>query len=351
MSYTRTHRGGIAVLLAAIVVVAVTPLMLPDSTLSLLTVCGVYAIAAIGLNVLSGNAGQISLAMPFFMGVGAYLVAWAGVQHGYSLPVLLVGAVVVGGVLAALTGLVVVRMHGPELAIVTLGLLVFGTYLFTTWTSVTGGESGTSTTVPLTLGPLDLESIGSLTATQTLTWFVWAIVLICAVVTSTMLSWGHGRALRAIRASERSADAIGVDVRGYKLKATVFAGAAGALAGVLYAVAQGYVTAGEFDVDLAITLIAMIIIGGLGSVTGSIIGAIIVWGFQYVITEQAGTSLAWFLRTSPHDDGFISVGSFNTLVFGALIVVVLLLSPAGIAGAWNRRFSATTRRRPHPQPS
>jgi branched-chain amino acid transport system permease protein len=240
---------------------------------------------------------------------------------------------------AALTGLVVVRMRGPQLAIVTLGLLIFGTYLFTTWTSVTGGEGGTSTAIPLTIGPVDLESLGSFTPAQTLMWFVWIIVLGLAAFTSTMLSWGHGRALHALRTSERSAEAIGIDTWAYKLKATAFAGSVGALAGVLYAVAQGYVTAGEFNVDLAITLIAMIIVGGLGSVTGSIVGAIVVWGFQYVITEQSSTTLDWFLRTSPNDEGFIAVGSFNTMVFGALIVVVLFVSPAGITGAWNRRVA------------
>src|SRR3712207_220755 len=141
MTRSRRRIAGLVVLL---VLWLVLPLYLQDPTLNTLTYCAVFAIGAIGLTLLTGYAGQVSLAQPFFMGVGAFLGAWLAVAHGWPFLLAAIAATLVGGLLGAVSGAIAVRLQGSELAVITLGLLVLGDYLFNEVTGITGGENGTS---------------------------------------------------------------------------------------------------------------------------------------------------------------------------------------------------------------
>jgi branched-chain amino acid transport system permease protein len=346
-SPTAVRYAGFALL--ALVYVA-TPMIFDDASINTLTYCAAFAIGAIGLTLLTGYAGQVSLAQPFFMGVGAYTAAYLGAEQGLPAVVFLPAAIVLGAALGAASGSVAVRLGGSELAVITLGLLVVGEYAFNEWIAVTGGENGRSAAeAQLAIGPVDFEELGGFTRDQSLFWVFWALVAVVAWMASSVARIRPGRAMVAVRENHRAAEAIGVDVREYKIKVFTLASALGALCGTLYATLQQYVTPVDFDVFAAILFAAMIIIGGIDRIAGAIIGAIIVWGGTQWVSEQADSpALSGFLKSTDTDPGVITVGSFNTLVFGLLIVLVLAFEPKGLMGIWDRLTGAVGRRRGDP---
>jgi branched-chain amino acid transport system permease protein len=324
--------------------------MVDDSRLGVLSLCAVYAVASIGLTILNGKAGQVTMAMPFFMGVGAYGAAYLGAQLGLALPVYAFIAIAIGALIGALMGLLSLRLGGDELAITTLGLLMVGQYLYNEWKPVTGGESGISVRdASVALGPIDFGALGDFTRPQSMFWLTWGVVLVVAYISGMMVKYRPGRAMQAIHDSERSAEAVGVNVRSYKVQVSTFAGAIGALAGVLYAVLQQFVSPTAFGIPTAILLFAMIIIGGMGRVSGAIIGAVVVWSAQQLVAQEAnGPILSMFIKTTESGPGLMTVGAFNMLAYGLMIVLVLMYAPKGLVSIWDagvawwRRRAGTT---------
>jgi branched-chain amino acid transport system permease protein len=326
----------------------VLPLYLQDPTLNTLSYCAVFAIGSIGLTLLTGYAGQVSLAQPFFMGIGAYAAAYMAADLDLAFIVFAPVATILGGLLGAVSGAIATRLQGSELAVITLGLLVLGDYLFNEVVGITGGENGKdAAAADLAIGPLNFEDLLGYTRDQTLFWALWALVALVAWMAANVARRRPGRAMIAVRDGARAAEAIGVDVRMAKIKVFTLASAMGAFAGVLYAGLQQYITPVDFDIFAAILFAAMIIIGGIDRISGAILGAIIVWGGQQWVSEQADSSLlSSFLKTTDGDDGLITVGAFNQLVFGLLIVLVLTIAPQGLLGLYDRiRARITGRRR------
>jgi branched-chain amino acid transport system permease protein len=316
----------------------VMPLYLQDPTLNTLSYCAVFAIGSIGLTLLTGYAGQVSLAQPFFMGIGAYAAAYMAADMDLPFVVFAPVATIIGGLLGAVSGAIATRLQGSELAVITLGLLVFGDYLFNEVIGITGGENGKdAASADFAIGPLNFEDLGGFTRDQTLFWALWALVALVAWLAYNVAKRRPGRAMIAVRDGARAAEAIGVDVRMAKIKVFTLASAMGAFCGVLYAGLQQYITPVDFDIFASILFAAMIIIGGVDRISGAILGAIIVWGGQQWMSEQADSSLLRsFLKTTDGDDGLITVGAFNQLVFGLLIVLVLTFEPQGLLGLWDR---------------
>jgi branched-chain amino acid transport system permease protein len=325
----------------------VLPLYLQDPTLNTLSYCAVFAIGSIGLTLLTGYAGQVSLAQPFFMGIGAYAAAY--MASDLDLPFILFApvATILGGLLGAVSGAIATRLQGSELAVITLGLLVFGDYLFNEVVGLTGGENGKdAASADFAIGPLNFEDLAGYTRDQTLFWALWALVALVAFLAANVARRRPGRAMIAVRDGARAAEAIGVDVRMAKIKVFTLASAMGAFCGVLYAGLQQYITPVDFDIFASILFAAMIIIGGVDRISGAILGAIIVWGGQQWVSEQADSSLlSSFLKTTDGDDGLITIGAFNQLVFGLLIVLVLTFEPQGLLGLYDRIKARLTGRR------
>lgn len=333
-----------AVLLALVYLAA--PANLTDVTLFALCYAGVYAIGAIGLNLLIGFTGQVSLGHATFFGVGAYAAAYFGVQR--ELPLLAYLAIATG--LGLLLGLVIgpfaLRLRGQYLAVVTIGLVFLGGHIFSNWESVTGGGSGAPVAgADLSIGPLDfaqLELGGQIyTREQSLFWLVWALVALTALVAKNITRTRPGRAMQAIRDRDLSAEVIGVQLARYKVGAFAVAGAMAALAGALYGVLQGFVNADEFGgsvgLFLSITFVAMIIVGGVGTVFGSILGAVLVeYGDTFIRENNDLALLDPIIIASAGDSGLVSSGEFNGIVFGLLIVGFLLVEPRGLAALWLR---------------
>ena len=312
------------------------------ATLLTLTLCGVYAIGAIGLNLLTGYAGQVSLGHAFFFGAGGYAAAYFGAQRGWPLIAYLLVAAAIGFAVGAVVGPFALRLRGNYLVIVTLGLVFLGDHLWKTWDSVTGGGTGTSVkAAPTTIGTWDFKDLNvygvSYESEQSLFWLVWAIVGIVALLAKNLVRSRAGRAMQAVRDRDLSAEVIGVNLARYKVGAFAWSSAFAALSGALYGVVTERLETTIFTLFLSITFVAMIIIGGVGTIFGSVLGALLVIGGQRFISENS--DLAIFdplIQSNPTDNGWFSIGEFNNVLFGLFIVLFLLFEARGLAALWIR---------------
>jgi branched-chain amino acid transport system permease protein len=339
---SRLYSLGLIALLAAYLT---GPAMLSDFQLDVGNRVAVFAIGAIGLNLLTGYTGQVSLGHAFFVGVGAYVCAWGGTQHGWPLWLWLPLAAVVGGIIGGLVGPFALRLRGHYLAIVTLGLLFVGEYVFNNWRSLTGGPAGTSITSPLTVGPLDFADLhlgGTVyTRNQSLWFLVYGVLAIVLLLARNLVRTRPGRAMQAVRDGDVAAEIIGIDIRRYKVGAFAVSAGLAALAGGLYAVIQQYVSPEEFSGNrglfLSIQFIAIIIVGGMGTLYGSVFGAAIVGALPRLLDDlSARVDLPLVSGDKGGANGYLTIFSLNQMLFGLLIVTFLLLEPRGLAAVWQR---------------
>ncbi|MFC0115825.1 branched-chain amino acid ABC transporter permease [Kibdelosporangium aridum] len=327
-------KTGLAAMLVALVML---PMVIQDDFwLSVLVYVGITAVGAIGLNLLTGYCGQISLGHAFFIGAGAYVTGWAGSELPLFLwlPV----AALAGGLLGAVIGPFALRLRGHYLAIVTLGLVFLGEHLWRNWKGLTGGNSGTSVNAQVNLGPIDfnrIELAGEVySRNQGYFWLVWALVAIVALLIKNLVRTRPGRALQAVRDRDQAAEVIGVRAGRYKIGAFVVSSAIASVAGALFGSYQQFVSPDEWNLLLSIQYIAIVIVGGLGTVFGSILGAIFVGALPALI-DRFGDAIPG-VQTSVGGEGFISVFALNQAIFGVLIVLFLVLEPRGLAGIWLR---------------
>jgi branched-chain amino acid transport system permease protein len=335
----RTRAAKIGLALGVVAWLVVPQVVTDDFWLSVLNYAGIAAIGAIGLNVLTGYTGQVSLGHAFFLGVGAYTAAQVGGELGLPLPLWLAIAAIVGAAIGALVGPFALRLRGNYLAIVTLGLVFLGEYLFRNLDGITGGNNGTSVTPPTHVGVFDPQGeprvLGFLwSREQAWFWVIWALVALIALLVKNVVRTRPGRAIQAVRDRDVAAEVIGVSLGRYKVAAFALSSALAATAGALYGTYQQYVNPEEFSLFLSIQYIAIIIVGGVGTVFGSVLGALFLGGLPALI-ERYSESIP-FVRTSASDSGIMSVFSFNQAVFGLLIVLFLVFEPRGLAALWLR---------------
>ena len=312
--------------------------LVSDFWLSVLDYAGIAAVGAIGLNLLTGYTGQVSLGHAFFIGAGAYVTGQLGGELGVPLPVWLLGAAIFGGLIGAVIGPFALRLRGNYLAIVTLGLVFLGEHLFRNLPEVTGGNSGTSITAAATLGPIDFADLSlfgeNFSLNQGFFWLIWGIVAIAALLAKNLVRTRPGRAMQAVRDRDVAAEVIGVRIGRYKTGAFAVSSALAAVGGALLGAYQQFVSPDEFSLFLSIQYIAIIIVGGVGTIFGSILGAIVLGGLPGLIDRYSGSIPG--VATSASDDGFISVFSLNQAIFGLLIVLFLVFEPRGLAAVWLR---------------
>ncbi len=333
-------RAGLVAL--AVLFIAI-PFELQNDWLQILTICGCYAIGGIGLNLLTGYTGEVSLGHAFFVAVGAYVAAnigtkWAPTFGSYvfhpPLLVWLAAAAVIGAIIGALVGPFALRLRGNYLAIITLALLFFSAWLFDELPQITGGGNGISIDAPLKIGSFDFASPGgNLEAPQTEFWLVWALVALAALIGSNLVRSRPGRAMQAVRDRDVAAEVCGVSLFRTKIGAFAWSSAFAAVGGAMYFALQGFIGPSSVtDLEgliLSITYVAIVIIGGLGTIHGAIIGAVLVVGLPQVI-QRYSSSLTFL--TGKH----MSIASFNNILFGVVIVVFLLAEPLGIANLIRR---------------
>lgn len=334
---TRAKWVGVLALLA---VAAYLPLGVPDTLLILLGTGLVFAIGAIGLNLVTGYAGQVSLGHAFFAGVGAFTAAVIsgdpdGRFLGYGVtfaPVWILGAGSVAAVCGAVVAPLATRLRGLYLAVVTLGLVVLGTYLFGEWREMSGGVGVGRPAAELTLFGADLTKDGAYTEEQKLYWFFLGVLIVMALAARNLARSRVGRAFAAVRDRDIAAGVMGVNLGRYKMIAFVTSSFYAGVAGSLLYVAQGHVSPEEFNLELSVVFIAMVLIGGAATISGSIMGAMLIALLPRITQELP--QLVGFISASAseHPNRF----EVEKILYGALIIAFLLFEPRGLYGIWHR---------------
>lgn len=289
----------------------------------LANITGVAIIAAVGLNILTGAAGQISLGHAAFIGIGAYT---AGIlTTRLDLPFLL--CLPLAGLSSAFFGVLVgapsMRMKGLYLCIATLAAQVIFEFVFVHWESVTGGIRGIN--IPAA------QMFGVTLDTEFKLYFITApIVILMVTAARNLFRTRVGRAFIAIRDRDISAELMGINLFKYKLYAFATSSFYAGVAGCLSAYMLRIVTPEHFPLHESIRYLAMIIVGGLGSVLGSIFGAI----FMTMIPELLQNILGLLQGFNPTVMSYLY--PLQTVVFGFLIVIFLVFEPHGLAEIWRR---------------
>jgi branched-chain amino acid transport system permease protein len=327
-----------AALIAAAVILAALPLYLESFWLQTALFAMAAMIAAIGLSILVGVAGQLSLAHAFFVAIGAY---------GYSylaerIPPLLalVAAVALAGLAGALFSPISGRVRGIYLGLASLGLVFIGQHILQNATGVTGGYSGIAVPPLEVFGfsfsntsPDELVILGVPFTRLERLWYVGVVLVVLAIWYGRNLVRGRpGRALSTVRDSEVAAGVMGVDVVRYKAAAFTVSSMYAGLGGVLYALAFGRIVPESFGLLLSIDFLVMIVIGGAGSVGGAALGALFVTALPLVLNHYSG-SLP--LLAEPGTGG-VGAAEFSRFIYGAAIVAVLLFARDGLAGLARR---------------
>lgn len=330
--------------LALVAVVLALPFFISRDLTSLITTVFIFAIAGIGLNLVTGYAGQVSLGHAFFMGLGAYTAAVFGgnpdadvVGFGLDMAIWLPLA----GIVPALVGLAVAplaaRVRGLYLAILTLGLVFIGEHIFKEVRSITGGPVGRAPAQPVLFGA-DLTErraiFGQIMPREAIIYFVcFVIFLVMAIAARNLTRSKLGRAFAAVRDRDIAAAVMGVSLFRTKTLAFTISSFYAGIAGALLVVVIGRVTPANWNLFLSIEFLAVILIGGIATISGSIMGAAFVVLMPRLVSDLAPH--VPFISTTP-GAGLLSVFQLQTILFGALIVLFLILEPRGLYGLWIR---------------
>ncbi len=315
-AYASTPLGRLA-LGALLLLLVLLPHLVSSYALYVLTLVAIGALGALGLNLLVGGAGQISLGQAAFLGIGAYVASHlAG-------PLALLG-ILLGGVVAGAVGLVLglpsLRIKGVYLAIATLAFQFVAEYVFKTWEAFTGGIRGRTLPPPEVLG----LSLGNPAG-------VWYLVLLFAVPLffygKRLLSTRAGRAWAAVRDNDLSAEVAGVNLVYAKLSAFAVSAFYAGVAGGLLAQVYKAVTPEYFPLTVSIQYLAMVIVGGAGTVLGAILGAGVILLIPELLNSLVGAFGPQFAAT---------LAAWRNVAFGALILLFLILEPRGLVGLWGR---------------
>jgi len=314
------HLG--AAVVALFLVVALTLATDPFTNLRIATV-GYYVLALAGLAILTGMGGQISLGHGAFLFIGAYTVGLL-VIHVPSLPIWadLIAAAVAGGIAGLLTGAAAARLHGPYLAGATLALAVGLPAITQRFPDFLGGSNGLSFTV--NSEPASL--LASVPSTRWQAWLIWLTVLIALVLLANIARGRLGRRFRSVRDDEVAASLAGIHVGRTKILAFLISAACGGLAGGLQAFLLGTAAPGSFTPALSLSLLAALVLGGIGSLWGALWGALALVYFQ-AWAEDASDALQ--LPTAV-------ANNLPLALYGVILIVITFVAPHGIQGGLRR---------------
>ncbi|MFH8250649.1 branched-chain amino acid ABC transporter permease [Microbacterium sp. B2969] len=306
---------GVALIVVAMIVL---PLLLPELANTTLARIGVFAVAVLGLNVVMGYTGQVSLGQIFFLGLGAYVTAY-GVEQGWNIVLVFVLACIIPAVTGLLVALAAARLGGLAIAMVTIALPIVGVPLAKRLSDFTGGSQGISarfTDAPEWTGLYNDQ------------WQLYIVLLIGGIsflLTRNLVRGKYGRAFAIVKGNEAVASSMGISPYRYKVLAFTVASLLGGVSGFLYMVVIEYTSPETLNFGHSITLVASMVIGGAGSIIGSLLG-----GAYYVLAPQL---------TNLVDPGLTAV------LQGAILLVVLFILPGGLVSLprlWRRRGGGHT---------
>jgi branched-chain amino acid transport system permease protein len=317
--------------------VAILPRIVGDFTVYEFAIVGMYFIALLGLSILTGYSGQISLGHGAFMAVGGYTTAILSVDGIFGHELRDLWTIPIAGLVAGVAGLLVgvpaLRLSGLYLALITFGIAVSFPQLPKKFDHFFGGTTGK--VLNLVKAPFGLET----TPNRWLYYLTWGIALVLLAVAWALLRGKPGRALQAIRDSEVAAASSGVNPAMYKTLAFGISAFYAGVAGSLYVMSKAYMNPDVFPIILSVYLVAALAVGGLESLVGLIAGAALI----YVLQNRADDVTRWInhlpvLDLDPKRPGMPSV------VFGVVLIAVMLLLPTGAGGLLRRLVGPLTSR-------
>lgn len=318
--------GHLSGVMAAAALVAVLAAFANDFYARILFMMGVNYVAAAGLNVLVGYAGQKSLGHAGLFGVGAYTVALATTQWGVDPWTALAAACVMGGFFGLVIAAPAVHVSGPSLAMVTIGFGIVVEKVVTEWTDMFGGQAGIYGIAGPTIGGRALDS-------REWVWFILALAILIHLSLRTLLTGRWGRAFQAVQFAEPAAEAAGISPRRLKTLAFVISSVTCALAGAVVAMQNQYINSDFVNFNLSIFLLVLVLFGGSGTIYGPLLGAIAVTAIG-----------AWVARWP----------ALEHFVYGALLLFALFAMPHGLAGVTetlSRRLGIGRKQNLQPSPA
>lgn len=291
--------------------------------LGILVFVGIYSLITISLCLVLGYAGQISLGHAAFYGIGAYTSGLLTTRWHMSPWLALVCAMMITGAMAYIIGRPVLKLRGHYLAMATLGFGEIVYIFFNAEVGLTGGPSGFGQIPRLALGGFVFNN------DTRFYYLVWLTVALLLMLVLNIINSRIGRALRSIHGSETAANAMGVNTSSYKNQIFVFSAVVSSLAGSYYVHFVTFVSPTTFDASVSILLVTMVIVGGMASIWGAIVGTVLL-----------GT-LPEYLRT---------FGDYDILIYGAIVLIIMMFAPQGLAGIGaqmkNRIAASLTRQVP-----
>ena len=289
-----------------VLVVAVWPFLFGGGfALTVMSTAGVYAIVSLGLGLLLGQAGQISLGQAAFFGVGAFAAAVLSVNYGLAPWAAVVAATALSSIVALVVGRPMLKLKGYFLALATLGLGEIFVVVVRQHRQWFDGNVGVVSIPKFSVGGWTFASYRSQY------YLIWVVALVIVVLVERSLLSRGGRALRALSSSESAASTLGIRTAGWKLKTFVMSASLAGLGGGLYAFMLGTVQYNNFTGQQSLVIMIMVLVGGIGSVWGAVLGAIIMSWLQYAFTDFA---------------------SYQTALYALVLLFLLLFFPFGLLG-------------------
>lgn len=280
-----------------------------SSYITLIGVVMIYTIVSLGLNLLLGWSGLISLGTAGFMGLAAYSSAYLTVNLKLPFEVSLIMSIAIPVAISVLVGLISLRIEGLYLAIATLAVSEIFRKTFAEFEFITNGFSGKSAKYPMLFGFFKLNT--------TMTYLLLVLFMVVIMILIHNLINSHvGRALNAMRGSEAAAQAMGINLLKYRLLAFALATALTSTAGILYVHFIKYVEPSKWNLGLSLNILAVIIIGGVRNIMGTFVGAFVVFAVPDLVLKQIPF--------------FGQIPNFAYIINGILIIVVILFYPAGL---------------------
>ncbi len=308
-----------------ILLVILLPFLLRGATFSyryylyVLNIAGIYTILAVGLDVLSGYTGLVSLGHAGFLAIGAYtsaiLVDQAGVPFGLSLII----TPLITGLFGIVVGFPALRISGMYLGLTTMGFGFIVRRLIIALRTWTEGSAGLEVTKPLLFGftfNSDWDNY----------FLVYTFVILIIVSIRRVVKSKVGRALMAIRDSEHAAQAAGVNLTRYKLFAFFLSAVLAGLAGVLFAHTMRFISTDHFDILLSIYFIIMVLVGGVGTVYGAVVGTLFIVLLDFLAIPLFKDWLGSFVA--------VEVADIQSLIFGLIMFLFIIFQPMGLYGMW-----------------
>lgn len=306
---------------AFLVLLLVLPYLLSGSNLWIVLQILIASIGAVGLNILTGFTGQISLGQGAFLGVGAYTSAYITAKMGLSFWVGVPAAGFVTAMAGMVFGIPSLRLKGLYLAIATLASQFILEWIFVRWEPVTGGSYGITIPRPQIAG-------FTFSSDRSYYFIVLAFAVVMILFATNLVRSRTGRAFMAVRDHYISAEIMGINLFKYRLLSFGVSSFYAGVAGALFGHSLKYVTAEQFHIGVSIVYLAMIIIGGLGSIIGSVFGAIfmiLLPKLLSVATEMVAADFPTVARLAI---------SFEQGIFGLIIILFLVFEPDGLAHRW-----------------